>query len=59
MMHTLNTTEPKIKIRENIIKNNILMKDGYIKTNILPGLGIDVDENYLNEIKFKDEFWTT
>jgi D-galactarolactone cycloisomerase len=39
------------KIRENIIKNNILMKDGYIKTNTLPGLGIDVDENYLNEIK--------
>ena len=33
------------------MKNNILMKDGYIKTNTLPGLGIDVDENYLNEIK--------
>jgi len=39
------------KIRENIIKNNILMKDGYIMTNTLPGLGIDVDENYLNKIK--------
>ena len=39
------------KIRENIIKNNISMKDGFIKANTLPGLGIDVDENYLNEIK--------
>ena len=39
------------KIRENIIKNNITMKDGYISVNHKPGLGIDVDETYLNEIK--------
>ena len=39
------------KIRENIIKNNIIMKDGYISVNHKPGLGIDVDETYLNEIK--------
>ena len=39
------------KIRENIIKNNIIMKDGYISVNDKPGLGIDVDETYLNEIK--------
>ena len=39
------------KIRENIIKNNIEMSDGYIKVNNKPGLGIDIDETYLNEIK--------
>ena len=39
------------KIRENIIKNNITMKDGYISVNHKPGLGIDIDETYLNEIK--------
>jgi D-galactarolactone cycloisomerase len=39
------------KIRENIIKNNIIMKDGYISVNDNPGLGINVDETYLNEIK--------
>ena len=39
------------KIRENIIKNNIIMKDGYIYVNNKPGLGIEVDETYLNEIK--------
>ena len=39
------------KIRENIIKNNIIVKDGYISVNHKPGLGIDVDETYLNEIK--------
>ena len=39
------------KIRENIIKNNIKMSDGYIKVNNKPGLGIDIDETYLNEIK--------
>ena len=39
------------KIRENIIKNNIKMKDGYIYVNHKPGLGINVDETYLNEIK--------
>ena len=39
------------KIRENIIKNNIKMKDGYISVNHKPGLGINVDETYLNEIK--------
>ena len=39
------------KIRENIIKDNIIMKDGYISVNDKPGLGVDVDETYLNEIK--------
>ena len=39
------------KIRENIIKNDIVMKDGYISVNIKPGLGIDIDETYLNKIK--------
>ena len=39
------------KIRENIIKDNIIMKDGYISVNDKPGLGVDVDEAYLNEIK--------
>ena len=39
------------KIRENIIKDNIIMKDGYISVNDKTGLGIDVDETYLNEIK--------
>ena len=39
------------KIRENIIKNNIIVKDGYISVNHKPGLGINVDETYLNEIK--------
>ena len=39
------------KIRENIIKNNIEMSDGYIKVNNKPGLGIDIDETYLNKIK--------
>ena len=39
------------KIRENIIKNNIVMKDGYIEVNTEPGLGIDVDETYLNKVK--------
>ena len=39
------------KIRENIIKDNIIMKDGYISVNEKPGLGVDVDETYLNEIK--------
>ncbi len=39
------------KIRENIIKNNIVMKDGYIEVNTKPGLGIDVDETYLNKVK--------
>ena len=39
------------KIRENIIKDNIIMRDGYISVNDKPGLGIDVDETYLNEIK--------
>ena len=39
------------KIRENIINNNIMMKDGYISVNDKPGLGVDVDETYLNEIK--------
>ena len=39
------------KIRDNIIKNNIVMNDGYISVNSEPGLGIDVDEIYLNEIK--------
>ena len=33
------------------IKNDIVMKDGYISVNIKPGLGIDVDETYLNKIK--------
>ena len=27
------------------------MSDGYIKVNNKPGLGIDIDETYLNEIK--------
>ena len=39
------------KIRENIIKDKIIMKDGYISVNDKPGLGVDVDETYLNEIK--------
>ena len=39
------------KIRENIIKNNIVMKDGYIEVNTKPGLGIDVDETYLSKVK--------
>ena len=39
------------KIRENIIKDNIIMKDGYISVNDKPGLGVNVDETYLNEIK--------
>ncbi len=39
------------KIRENIIKDNIIMRDGYISVNDKPGLGVDVDETYLNEIK--------
>ena len=39
------------KIRENIIKDYIIMKDGYISVNDKPGLGVDVDETYLNEIK--------
>mgnify|MGYP003326213959 FL=1 len=39
------------KIRENIIKDNIIMKDGYISVNDKPGLGVVVDETYLNEIK--------
>ena len=39
------------KIRDNIIRNNIVMNDGYISVNSEPGLGIDVDEIYLNEIK--------
>ena len=39
------------KIRENIIKDNIMMKDGYISVNDKPGMGVDVDETYLNEIK--------
>tara|TARA_B100001173_G_scaffold283901_1_gene269755 strand:+ start:860 stop:2023 length:1164 start_codon:yes stop_codon:yes gene_type:complete len=39
------------KIRENIIKNNINIEDGYIKINESPGLGIEVDETYLNEVK--------
>ena len=30
---------------------NIIMKDGYISVNDKPGLGVDVDETYLNEIK--------
>ena len=34
-----------------IIKDNIIMKDGYISINDKPGLGVDVDETYLNEIK--------
>ena len=39
------------KIRENIIIDNIIMKDGYISVNDKPGLGVVVDETYLNEIK--------
>ena len=39
------------KIRENIIIDKIIMKDGYISVNDKPGLGVDVDETYLNEIK--------
>ena len=27
------------------------MKDGYIEVNNKPGLGIDVDETYLNKVK--------
>ena len=38
------------KIRENIIKNNITIKNGYISINKNPGLGIEVDETYLNKI---------
>ena len=29
------------------------MKDGYIEVNTKPGLGIDVDETYLNKVKIQ------
>ena len=43
--------DTEIAIAKHIIKNNIVMKDGYIEVNTKPGLGIDVDETYLNKVK--------